>query len=37
MSKKWLYLLVVAVMVFPLILTACATEEPEPTEAPPVE
>ena len=37
MSKKWLYLLVVAVMLFPLILTACATEEPEPTEAPPVE
>ena len=49
MSKKWMYILTLIVLVVPLILTACgATEEPtaeptaevpvgEPTEAPPVE
>ncbi|MGD8488987.1 MAG: extracellular solute-binding protein [Anaerolineae bacterium] len=38
MSKKWLYLLVIAVLVLPMILTACgATEEPAPTEVPAVE
>ncbi|MGD8398974.1 MAG: hypothetical protein PVG11_08970, partial [Anaerolineae bacterium] len=36
--KKWMYLLVVAVLLIPLVLTACgATEEPEPTEAPQAE
>ena len=40
MSKKWLYLFVLAVLVIPLILTACGptpepTTAPEPTEAAP--
>ena len=38
MSKKWMYLFVLAVLVIPLILTACGptpepTKAPEPTEA----
>ncbi len=38
MSKKWMLLLVVAVMLVPMILTACQpTAAPEPTEAPKVE
>jgi multiple sugar transport system substrate-binding protein/sn-glycerol 3-phosphate transport system substrate-binding protein len=40
MSKKWLYVFVLAVLVVPLILTACGatpepTKAPEPTEAAP--
>jgi multiple sugar transport system substrate-binding protein len=40
MSKKWMYLFVLAVLVIPLILTACGptpepTAAPEPTEAAP--
>ncbi|MFN2185555.1 MAG: hypothetical protein ACK2UU_16315, partial [Anaerolineae bacterium] len=39
MSKKWMYLFVLAVLVIPLILTACGptpepTAAPEPTKAP---
>jgi multiple sugar transport system substrate-binding protein len=38
MKKKWMYLLVLAVLLIPLVLSACgATEEPEPTQAPVVE
>ena len=38
MSKKWTYVLVLAVLLIPLVLTACgATEAPEPTQAPPAE
>ena len=33
MNKRWMYLLVVAVLVVPMILTACGPT-PEPTEAP---